>query len=120
METKESQLSEKRKQRSEIILNKYSVPINNYLPYIEDENEALARNKTDIAMRAMTLLIVAVKAEGLEQEIVESLIKGYRLENSLTPNEKKFLYDPSPSEHDKTQFIWRYDGVFQGSCRLSC
>ena len=60
----------------------------------------------------MALLVVAVKAEGLEQEIVENLVKGYQLENVLSPNEIKFIKDKSPSDHDKTQFIWRYEAAW--------
>lgn len=112
METKVSKQAAERKSRSEVILNKYNVPINASLPYIEDENEALVRTKEDIANRAMALLVVAVKAEGLEQEIVDNLVKGYQLENVLSPNEIKFINDKSPSDHDKTQFIWRYEAAW--------
>ena len=112
MEAKVSAASEKRKARSEIILNKFKVPINKYLPYIEDEGEALVRNKEEVAKRAMALLVVAVKAEGLEQEIVDQLIQGYDLKNVLSPDEVKFISDKSTSQHEKTQFIWRYEAAW--------
>lgn len=112
METKISKLSQDRKARSETILNKYSVPINKGLPYIEDEQEALVRTKENIASRVLALLVVAVKAEGLEQEIVDSLVQGYQLEKILTPNEISFINNKNPSEHDKTQFIWRYEAAW--------
>ena len=112
METKVSQIAENRKVRSETVLKKNKVPINESLPYIEDESEALIRKKEDIAKRAMALLVVAVKAEGLEQEIVESLVEDYDLKNVLSPNEVKFINDESPSQYDKTQFIWRYEAAW--------
>ncbi|MDR6984907.1 hypothetical protein J2X32_003562 [Rheinheimera pacifica] len=112
METKVSVAADNRKARSETILSKHKVPINDHLPYIEDESEALVRNKEDIANRAMALLVVAVKAEGLEQEIVDDLVEGYDLKNVLSPNEVKFINDKSPSEYDKTQFIWRYEAAW--------
>jgi len=112
LENNVSVSSENRKTRSESILNKHKIPINQHLPYIEDEKRALVRNKEEIAKRAMALLIVAVKAEGLEQEIIEDLIQAYDLKKVLSPNEVKFINDKSPSEHDKTQFIWRYEAAW--------
>ena len=112
MEKKVSEASKNRKARSEKTLYKFDVPINKNLPYIEDENEALKRDKEEVALRAMALLIVAVKAEGLEQNIVESLVERYGLKNVLSPNEAKFIAEESPSQHDKTQFIWRYEAAW--------
>jgi hypothetical protein len=112
METKISKLAEERKNRSEDILNKFSVPINKYLPFIEDESEALVRTKEQIAVRALCLLVVAVKAEGLEQNVVESIIEKYALKKYLTPKENSFIQDITPSQHDKTQLIWRYEAAW--------
>ena len=112
MEHKESKLAQERKIRSENILANYSVPINESLPYIEDENEALVRPKEEVANRALALLIVAVKAEGLEQEIIDSLVLSYGLEKVFTPNEISFINEKAPSQHDKTQFIWRYEAAW--------
>jgi cytochrome c-type biogenesis protein CcmH/NrfF len=112
MEIKKSFASENRKVKSEAILGKFKVPINKNLPCIEDENEALVRTKEDIAKRAMALLVVALKAEGLEQEIVDRLVKDYNLKNEFSPKEVKFIDDKSPSKHDKTQFIWRYEAAW--------
>jgi hypothetical protein len=112
METKISKSAQERKARSEDILSKYNVPINKSLPYIEDEREALVRTKEEVANRALALLVVAVKAEGLEQEIVDSLVKGYELEKALTPKEISFINAKEPSQHDKTQFVWRYEAAW--------
>jgi hypothetical protein len=112
METRISKLAKNRKSRSETILKKLNVPINIYLPYIEDENEALLRTKEEIANRALTLLIVALKAEGLEQDTLISLIKDYDLKKHLSPKESTFINEPNPSQFDKTQFIWRYEAAW--------
>lgn len=112
METRVAVASENRKARSEDLLNKFKVPVNASLPYIEGESEALVRSKEEVAKRAMALLVVAVKAEGLEQEIVEQLVEDYGLQHVLSPNEVKFITEKSPSQHDKTQFIWRYEAAW--------
>lgn len=112
MELKISEEASKRKNRSESILQEKGVPINAHLPYIEDSSEALIRSKDEIALRAMALLIVAVKAEGLDQEIVDKLIHHYGLAEVFSPNEKAFIAELNPSQHDKTQFTWRYEAAW--------
>ncbi len=112
LEEKTSELAKKRKLRSEIILKKFNVPINSYLPYIEDENGALVRTKEEIVNRALSLLVVAMKAEGLDQNTTMSIIKDYDLKKHLSPKEFIFINEPTPSKHDKTQFIWRYEAAW--------
>ncbi len=112
MEQKVSPEAEARKALSESILSQRNVPINVYLPYIEDSNEALVRKVDEVALRAMALLIVAVKAEGLEQDIVAELVDKYQLADIFTANEKAFIGSLAPSQHDKTQFIWRYEAAW--------
>lgn len=101
-----------RKKRSEALLRSENVPINEQLPYIESEKEAKTRTKEEIAYRAMSLLVVAAKGEGLEQSMVDTIVKDYGLEKHLSPAEKKFLSNKSPSETDRTQFTWRYEAAW--------
>jgi hypothetical protein len=112
MEQKTPKEAQDRKNRSENILRTQQVPVNTHLPYIETSDEALVRKIDEVALRAMALLVVAVKAEGLEQEIVEKLVGSYQLADVFSPNEKEFIYNPEPSQHDKTQFIWRYEAAW--------
>lgn len=112
MEVKVSKEAQDRKNRSESILSAKNVPINAHLPYIEDSSEALVRKVDDVALRAMALLVVAVKAEGLEQHFVDILVENYQLASVFSPNEKKFIGNPNPSQHDKTQFVWRYEAAW--------
>ena len=101
-----------RKERTESILHTEGVPINKSLPVIETEIEAKRRTKEEVAYRALALLIVAVKGEGLEQPIVERIIKDYDLEAHLTPKEKAFAWNISPTDHDRVQFVWRYEAAW--------
>jgi len=55
--------------------------------------------------------VVAVKGEGLEQEIVERLVKDYGLSGHFSPKEKAFIQNPDPSQHDRIQFAWRYEAA---------
>lgn len=112
METNPSPEALQRKERSESVLRAEGVPVNDSLPVIETEKEAKHRSKDEIAYRALALLVVAVKGEGLEQPIVERIIGDYGLEGYFTPNERIFIRDTSPSEHDRVQFAWRYEAAW--------
>lgn len=112
METKVSPEALQRKEQSETILRAEGVPINKFLPVIETVKEAKHRSKEQVAHRALALLIVAVKGEGLEQPVVEKVIKDYGIEKYFTPKEIAFVNNPSPSQRDRVQFAWRYEAAW--------
>lgn len=101
-----------RKERSEAVLQAEGVPINKFLPAIETEGEAKVPAKEDVAYRALALLVVAVKGEGLEQATVERVIKDYELDGHFTPKELAFIQNPSPSQRDRIEFSWRYEAAW--------
>lgn len=92
-----------RKQRSENMLQKEGIPVNLNLPVIESEITTRARSKTDIAYRAMCLIIVALKGNQEDQEILDSIIadyglNDYGLNDYFSAKELKFIQDQSPTE----------------------
>ena len=101
-----------RKARSETRLQAEGVPFNKHLPAIEDEQGARRRSKEQIAWRAMALMVVAVKGEGLEHSAIGEIVDEYGLKNHFTPKEAAFIQNPSPSDHDRTQFVWRYEAAW--------
>jgi len=106
---KVSDEAQARKDRSLAILNTENVPFIEHLPLIETESESTRRTIEQVATRAMALCIVAVKGEGLEQEIVDQLVKEFGLASAFTPKEKEFIQNPKPTQHDRVQFAWRYE-----------
>ena len=111
----EKQLSKEaldRRARSEAVLKTEGVPINRYLPVIETESEARVRTTEEVARRALCVLVVAVKGEGLEQPVVNRIVNEYGLRQLLTPKERAFIQAASPSQHDKVQFVWRYEAAW--------
>lgn len=82
------------------------------LPVIETTAEALKRSKEEVALRTLCLLLVAAKGEGLGQEIVEGVLEFHELRPHLTPKELAFVFDPSPSQHDRIQFTWRHEAAW--------
>lgn len=101
-----------RKARSDSRLGSEGVPVNDLLPAIEDSRQIKLRSRDEIAWRAMALLVVAVKGEGLEQPIVEEIVNDYGLEGHFTPAEAAFIKDQAPSEHERIQFAWRYEAAW--------
>ena len=101
-----------RKSRSEIRLRAQGVPINQFLPAIEDLSEIERRTKEEIAWRAMALLVVSVKGEGVEQAKIDAIVDEYGLEGHFTPKEAAFITDQSPSDEQRVQFVWRYEAAW--------
>lgn len=101
-----------RKQRSEAVLRAAGVSINPHLPLIESESEIFVRSPREVAERLLALNIVAVKGEGLGQEIIERIVEERSIRPLFTSSELAFIDDPDPSEHDRLQFVWRYEAAW--------
>ena len=101
-----------RKRRSVARMHAEGVPVLDTLPVIEGESQALRRTKQEIAYRAMSLLAVAARGEGVEREVVLGVSEGYGLGPHFSPAERAFLHDPAPSDHDRVQFSWRYEAAW--------
>ncbi|PCI24833.1 hypothetical protein COB57_03635 [Candidatus Peregrinibacteria bacterium] len=100
----------KRKKRSEIILKNKNIPFIDKLPVItDDDQKTKLRSKSDIAKRAISLHIVALKGEDLEQTIIDKLINIFNAADFFTPEEKMFIKKDAPSQQQKINFIWRYE-----------
>jgi hypothetical protein len=98
-----------RKARSIAVLKKEAVPFIDHLPVIETETEAKRRTTKEVAERALALVIVAVKGEGLKKKELDEIIKRYAIADAFSPKERKFIESVKPSRHDKIQFTWRYE-----------
>lgn len=101
-----------RKTRSENVLRRERVHINNSLPVIETASEVRLRSQTEIGYRTLALLAAALRAEGLEDPIFEKIVSGYGLARHFTPNESAFLRITTPSEAERAQFTWRYEAAW--------
>jgi len=101
-----------RKEKSIAQLKQKGVPTIEHLPVIEDSQSTEKRTKEEIAHRAVALCLVAVKGEGLEQAPVQKLIKQYGAQDYFTPAEKKFIENSAPTQQERVQFSWRYEGYW--------
>jgi hypothetical protein len=101
-----------RKNWSESVLQDYGIPILKSLPPIESGTVTKPRTPREIADRLLALVIVAVKGEGLEQELVLGFLEDHNVRELLSPKERAFIDDLEPSEQDRIQFTWRYEAAW--------
>ena len=100
-----------RKARSETRLKSEGVLTNAELPVIDSAAEANLRTADAIVERALALLVVALKGEGVEQARILETRDKLGAAAFLSPDEKDFVDDASSSAKDKAQFGWRYEGL---------
>jgi hypothetical protein len=98
-----------RKARSEARLTREGVPINKHLPVIETAAEARIHTRAAVVDRAVALMIVALKGEGLSPPSVKRAIDDFSAGELFTPKEKAFIADPAPDQQARAQFAWRYE-----------
>lgn len=98
-----------RKARSEARLKTEGVPMSTTLPVIATEAEARLRARDAVVDRAIALMLVATKAEGLEQEHVVRNRERFGAATFFSPKEKLFIENLNPGTGDKATFGWRYE-----------
>lgn len=96
-----------RRQRSIRLLEAEAVPVNPFLPAIEGETEARRRTAEEVLDRALALLVVSSRAEGLGAKEARTLVANFGIDRALSPAERAFLADDSPTDHATMQFSWR-------------
>ncbi len=101
-----------RKQRSLTILRAEGVPYLESLPAIASKDNAEIRSERDVEFRALCLVIVAAKGEGVEQAIINQLVADYDLAEHFTPDELAFINDVNPTQQQRVIFSWRYESAW--------
>ncbi|MCC8377225.1 MAG: DUF4272 domain-containing protein [Rickettsia endosymbiont of Graphium doson] len=104
-----SLIANKRKEKSLEILKKEGVPyLELFPPYHEDK----LRTKEEICIRAMCLMVVAFKGEGLNKQKALEVAKELAITNDFSPEELAFLNNENPDPQDKINFLWRYESLW--------
>lgn len=80
-------------------------------PTVADE-EALLRDAAEVARRAVVLLAVAMRAEGIAQPKVIKFLQQRGVTKSVSPQEKEFLQQASPDEAQMRKLTWRYEALW--------
>ena len=101
-----------RKMETEEWLKEMNVPMNAFLPAIEDAAGANVRSKEEVVWRALSLALVALKGEGLEQVMLKQIYERFELAGRLSPMEQEFYEAEEPEEQSRINFAWRYEALF--------
>lgn len=113
-----SDIDQYRKERSIARLKEEGVPYIEHLPSEVLDSEAAIRNPEEISRRAIGLFAVALYSEVLLSEnpdreealdFVRQIDESYHIMDEFTPAERAYLDNPAPEEHDRIQFLWRYE-----------
>lgn len=104
----------KRKERSERILASEGVPVNSALPSIQLSGKTRPRSNEEVAMRALCVLMTAMKAERMDQTMVLRVIRQYGLAAHFTPVEKEFIRNatPTPTADEKSAVPSKYEAAW--------
>jgi hypothetical protein len=82
------------------------------LPVTLADEEALLREPQEVARRAVALMAVALRAEGVEQPKVVRFLQQRGLVKALSPSEQQFLKQAKPGEAELRKLTWRYEALW--------
>ena len=105
-------LAKERRERSGERLATLGLATPDWLPVTLADEEALLREPQEVARRAIALMAVALRAEGIEQPRVVRFLQQRGLVKALSPEEQKFLKQARPDEAEMRKLTWRYEALW--------
>lgn len=114
----ESEADRKRREKSLARLKEQGIPYMEALYSEALENEACIKSREEMVQRAATLFAVAVYSEVMLSEnpdreealtYFNKMNEIYGIYQWLTPVEADYIANTESSEHDRIQFVWRYE-----------
>lgn len=101
----------KRKEKSEAFLAANGIKTNDSLPCVPSSESVELRTLKEVIDRAYSLLIIAVKGEGIEQEHLINTIRAKKIE-SFSPKENQILQAESLNDQARAYATWRYESLY--------
>jgi Domain of unknown function (DUF4272) len=102
-----------RAHRSISILRSRAVPmLENPLLYSSDEGMVKLRSGPEIAIRALVLWAVVLRAEGMPQDETLALMDTAKLWEGASPDEIDFLQDDHPDSGQCERLVWRLESIW--------
>lgn len=98
--------------RSFAELEKRSVPVYSGPLFVDDDNEVKIQPPDEVARRTMVLWAVELRAEGVPQAETLGIIEQLDLWKSVSPLEKAFLENKSPSPDECQRLVWRLESIW--------
>jgi hypothetical protein len=104
-----------RKKRSEAILRRKKIPINDSLPCTEASSPVTLRTPQEVARRATIIAVIAAKSEpeAWDQLPAQRILQDRGLWEDVTLKEQAYLAKrKEPPEQERGQFSWKYEGAW--------
>jgi hypothetical protein len=102
-----------RRAQSEAYCRAHGVPYykNPTAMLTDSEAEATLRTQDQVVDRALALCFIGLKSEGLKEAQLAEIDKAYHISSKLTPVERAYVTAPHPTEQQRTDANWRYEGL---------
>jgi hypothetical protein len=100
-----------RKEKSELLVHQYAIPVNSHLPCIESLDETRLRGAEEIAQRVTVLALVNLVAfDEISPEDATGILQKNNCLEYLTPAEKEFLANPTDEKRNRE--TWKCEGIW--------
>ena len=102
-----------RRAQSEKICEAKGIPVyaNPNALFVSAENETVLRTQDEVVDRAVALLYLGLKSEGLEQVHLDQMNTDYAVSAKLSPREKEYAFADNPTQQQRTDANWRYESL---------
>lgn len=105
--------AQQRKNQTEIILKENNIPINQYLPLIEEESEAVIRPAADIAKRILILAYLNTTIDNRDdREDIIAYLKTEKLWGHVSQREQKLFTKDILSEKEAISISWTIECLY--------
>lgn len=101
-----------RKEKTEAYLKGLDIPINPWLPVIEEEADTIVRTAEDIAKRIIILLYLGGYAEDGDRKEIIDFLQAESLWDSVSDYEKELLSKRRLTEKDKIKISWQSENIY--------
>ena len=102
-----------RRAQSEAYCRAHGVPYykNPTAMLTDSEAEATLRTQDQVVDRALALVFIGLKSEGMKEAQLAEIDKAYHISSKLTPAERAYVTASYPTEQQRTDANWRYEGL---------
>lgn len=104
---------QQRRAQSEAYCRAHGVPYykNPTAMFTDSEAETTLRTQDQVVDRALALCFLGLKSEGMPPAQLAEIDKAYHISSKLTPEERAYVTAPHPTEQQRTNANWRYEGL---------
>jgi hypothetical protein len=102
-----------RRAQSEAYCRAHGVPYykNPTAMLTDSEAEATLRTQDQVVDRALALCFIGLKSEMMSPAQLAEIDKAYHISSKLTPTERAYVTAPHPTEQQRIDANWRYEGL---------